>query len=70
MAIGTVSGNVISTTELNIGQEVTVDHERFSVSDIAPQEGHWLVSLEPMFGETWELEVASADLAEPMWELA
>jgi hypothetical protein len=67
--IGQAAGSMKTTKELEIGDTVSVDHQRFTVVALY-RTGDWLVELEPQFGPTWPLEVGQEDLEEPIWEVA
>lgn len=72
MAIGTVSGQVVSTADLKVNTRVTVDHEIYTVTAVTREDhnGVAVVDLVPEYGTAWGLQVDLCDWDEPMWELA
>jgi hypothetical protein len=70
MATGNVTSALVPTIELNEGDQVILDHERYTVHgwEFKEHTMDLVVGLEPQFGPTWYLEVASHDAQEPIWE--
>lgn len=70
--IGQAAGVMVSTSDLQGMQdrEVSIDHQRYTVLEVKFfSSGRAVVFLEPVTGDTWELEVGREDYDEPMWEL-
>lgn len=72
MAIGSVAGIMVSTAELELNTQVSMDHERYTVVGKYREDenGVGVVDLEPQFGTAWSIQVDLCDWDEPMWELA
>lgn len=72
MAIGTVAGATLATTELEVGQVTLMDHEEYTVVEVTfdSKRGFWVVGLEPPVGEQYDVEVHVNEASEPIWEMA
>jgi hypothetical protein len=67
--IGTNSSTAKSTIELETGDTVVVDHQRFEVLAVTfYSNGTAQVMLISEFGPDWDLGVAKEDYEEPLWE--
>lgn len=70
MAIGTANSDMVSTADLEVGMQVTIDHEQYTVTGITREDHNEVavVDLEPEYGTAWGLQVDLCDWDEPMWE--
>lgn len=67
--IGTSSTTSQSTLELETGETVVIDHQRFEVLAVVfYRNGTAQVMLGSEFGLDWDLWVAKEDYEEVMWE--